>query len=595
MEMRTNRTPWPSWALMAMVSLLDGALLLGGRGSEAEELAGEERSISPKAVGASTVTIGQRGELRVDGRPFLPIFAWLQPVRNFDFLKSLGINTFMAEGAQQGETTQQFLDALRERKLWGIIHARPENLSLKAHPALLTWMFGDEPDLPARVPYEPPVSVPKDEQGHVGVWWEGERPEKTNFRTKNWMDVESDRLSGGRWLSTSTDKLPVEGAYTAQYSVEVPEAADYTLWVREFGKAWGSPSWWRFDEGEWRHTSRDLKTLESESVGKNLSVGWHRYAVVSLTAGRHAFEVKVDESRTLGKPDKVAENDYLIAFDAFLLTTSDKPPLAPVQPPRPRIAPEEIARQRATLRQADTKHPIYLNLTSCFFKQFAKYDDDTYRAFCKVTDLVGYDMYPVTGWGRPDWVPLIRPVTRKLRELAPSHVPVWAILECTTKLQWVSQEHLDRIGHSRGATALELRAMVWMALLNGAKGIGYFPHRWDPYKQCDISEELQAEMRRTNRQLTELSSVLLGSDVEGAATGRTVEGGSVQLAVKKAEESPAAHLFLVNASTSPARIELRLSRAKALLDLDTGQAMPLVGGGVSLSLDPLQVRLFVIK
>ena len=47
--------------------------------------------------------------------------------------------------------------------------------------------------------------------------------------------------------------------------------------------------------------------------------------------------------------------------------------------------------------------------------------------------------------------------------------------------------------------------MVWMALAAGAKGIGYFPHRWEPYRASDISEEVQAEMKRTNAQLRDLA------------------------------------------------------------------------------------------
>ena len=66
------------------------------------------------------------------------------------------------------------------------------------------------------------------------------------------------------------------------------------------------------------------------------------------------------------------------------------------------------------------------------------------------------------------------------------------VRKCTTKLRWVSQEKLDSIGRPQGARDFELRAMVWLAIVNGAKGIGYFPHRWEPYKQADISQELQA-------------------------------------------------------------------------------------------------------
>lgn len=547
----------------------------------------------------ASVTVGKRGELRVNGKPFLPLFVWLQPVRNFDFLASLGINTFMGEGAG-GESPRQFLDALRERGLWGIIHSRPENWPLKEHPALLAWMFGDEPDLPASLPYERPVAVPKDERGFLNLWWEGEQPKETNFPQGGWMEQEATRilLSDGGWLTLDADELPPEGAFFARYEVEVPQGARYTLWVREFVKSWASPTRWRFDAGEWQQTPRDLKALEPQRVHRVLTVAWHRYGEVELTAGRHLFEVVVNERRTAGSPEKVAEN-FMVGFDAFLLTTGDQAPLSPPRPPRPKVAPEEIARQYAALKQADTSHPVYLNLTAGFFPQFARYEEVTasaiYPAYCRATDIVGYDLYPVTGWGRPEWVPLIAPVTRKLRELAPPQVPVWVILECTTKLRWVSQEHLNRIGRPQGATAAELRAMVWMALLNGAKGIGYFPHRWDPYQPCDISEELQAEMKRTNRQLTQWASVLLGPEVAGMVEVEAVEGGPVEFMVRRAEEGGFPHLFLVNASTAPARIRLRSKEVGGMADLESGEALSIGSRGLPLTLEALQVRGFLLK
>src|SRR5205085_4891358 len=124
----------------------------------------------------------------------------------------------------------------------------------------------------------------------------------------------------------------------------------------------------------------------------------------------------------------------------------------------------------------------------------------------------------------------------------------------------------------------------------GAKGIGYFPHRWDPYKPCDISEELQAEMKRTNRQLTELAPVILGSDVSGKVTVESAEGGPVPFAVKKADGGSSTYLFLVNAATQPARVRVLAAGTKALRDLDTGRPTPLDKGEAELSFEPLQVR-----
>jgi hypothetical protein len=81
---------------------------------------------------ASHVSLGANGELQVNDQPFLPIFVWAQPVRNFDLLISLGINTFMGEGAEK-VTAKEFLDEAQARGAWGIIHTQENNWQLRNH------------------------------------------------------------------------------------------------------------------------------------------------------------------------------------------------------------------------------------------------------------------------------------------------------------------------------------------------------------------------------------------------------------------------------------------------------------------------------
>jgi predicted amidohydrolase len=69
---------------------------------------------------------------------------------------------------------------------------------------------------------------------------------------------------------------------------------------------------------------------------------------------------------------------------------------------------------------------------------------------------------------------------------------------------------------------------------------------------------------------------------------------TVQFVVRQAEGGSVPHLFLVNASTEPASVKLRISRARTLRDLDSGQMTAVETGSVSLSFAPLQVRLFAL-
>lgn len=457
------------------------------------------------SLSGAEVTLNKNGALEVDGKPFLPIFVWLQPTHLFKFHKQLGINTIMGEGAQSGVSPRQFLDACKENGLWGIIHFNEANRSLRDHPALLLWMFGDEPDLPSIPLYEPPVK-PREEDGSINIWWEGESAVKHNFRTGSWMDrrLKSQRLSGRKWLSCYWEDMEKKNVFTARWEIEVPKEAAYTLWVREFNKSWASPCWWRFDNSEWEHTSRTLRALELEKIATFLSIGWVKYGEVKLSKGKHTFEMKVSEVRTAGRAERVG-NDGMIAIDAILLTTRKEPPLADKKPPSPRRPPETLKPVYEELKRFDTR-PVYLNLTVSFYDRYKRYQssDQLYRGYISVTDIIGYDHYPVYGWGKPGRVPEIAYATAKLVELTDGKKPVWTILECTGWGQWTT---------FRPPTPEEVKAEVWMAIVNGAKGIGYFPHIWKPrYSWCKIPEPNQRAMKETNALLTELAPLILSEE-----------------------------------------------------------------------------------
>ena len=122
-------------------------------------------------------------------------------------------------------------------------------------------------------------------------------------------------------------------------------------------------------------------------------------------------------------------------------------------------------------------------------------------------------------------------------ELAGEGKPVWAILETTNGGQWVADD-------MRAPTPVELRAEVWMAIINGATGIGYFPHVWKPtYEQCRIPEENQEALRRINAEVTLLAPVILSPALEDV----TCESGGelpIDAAARHSEE--ATYVFAVN-------------------------------------------------
>ncbi len=142
------------------------------------------------------------------------------------------------------------------------------------------------------------------------LWWEGEDTDKTNMSVRHPFSPRNDResavLSDGAWLG-HTGKMPNETAF-AEYTIEVPQQAEYDFFVRKFWKH--GPFRWRFDEGPWQKVTREVALLDTSSLRTHTSVSWVKAGVVELGAGTHTLRVEL-------LPDK----SKAACFDAFLLTT----------------------------------------------------------------------------------------------------------------------------------------------------------------------------------------------------------------------------------------------------------------------------------
>jgi hypothetical protein len=164
-----------------------------------------------------------------------------------------------------------------------------------------------------------------DDNGPTVVWWEAEDavehnfPARTSFSPHTFAD-RRDQLSGGEWL-TSEGKL-TEAPRFARYTVDVPAAGEYDLWVRKFWKH--GPFRWRFGENEdWSICGRDVALFDGVTLRTHLSANWVHLGRVQLAAGAARFEVEL----LAGVGD-----DGVGAFDCFVLARGSFLPRGRLKP-----------------------------------------------------------------------------------------------------------------------------------------------------------------------------------------------------------------------------------------------------------------------
>ena len=156
------------------------------------------------------------------------------------------------------------------------------------------------------------------------VWFEGEKPDATNFPPKSWFDASTfpdtaNLLSGGQWLSSSGKRGKDE--LFARYAIEAPQEGEWNLWTRKFWKH--GPFRWRFDAAAWQTCDRDCALADNTYLKEHVGANWVSLGKVPLAKGRHTFELRL----LAGEGEEATA-----CFDAFLLTRQPFMPRGKLKP-----------------------------------------------------------------------------------------------------------------------------------------------------------------------------------------------------------------------------------------------------------------------
>jgi hypothetical protein len=200
----------------------------------------------------------------------------------------------------------------------------------------------------------------------------------------------------------------------------------------------------------------------------------------------------------------------------------------------PPVPPYQIIGDYHRIKAADPTRPVYLNLgcavawDNYFGRGVRSRHPEDYAEYAKGCDIVSYDIYPTNGT-HPEvagnlW--LVAHGVSRLREWTNCQKPVWCWIECTKMGE----------GGAR-PTIAQVRSEVWMALIHGAAGFGYFCHVFHPKTVgagCLSDPEMVAGMRAVNLEVLSLAPVLNSPTVEkGAAVTSSNADVPVKVMVKK--------------------------------------------------------------
>ncbi len=500
------------------------------------------------------VGIDDNRAILVNGEAFFPIMIWLQDPENFDSARKAGINTVAGYWSGSGGTKDvvEYLSAVEEAGFYGVM---PFEKRLEGNSALLGYIHGDEPDLPHLV-----------------------------------SDVEVVPSEALR-INKSTPLWRIFDGVTHSWSVLDPmEGAEFTLKLQEPVEVTSL--------GVWLTVSRGL------AVAKEIAflAGCEEIARAKLEKKKSKQEIE------LAAPVRFSELTFRVesaypgenvwgSISEIAGYDSDGENVL-VSPPRnePRTVASKVQEEYRRIKEVDSSRPIFMTLTGHFLPVFDKWSDEQrtalYPEYIKAADVVGYDIYPIYGWNKPEWLHLVHDGTEELRRLAGDR-PVYAWIETSRGGQYTGA--LER---QKRVLGRHIRAEVWMAICRGATAIGYFTHVWKPeYKQFGVPPENVKAMRQINDQIGRLAPAILSGPCGISAKVELEDGLKADIMVREYEGR--VYLFAVNYDSrqeaARGRIEVEGLEAGAKIEVvDEGRSIRAVDGGFDDEFGPLGVHIYRI-
>lgn len=242
----------------------------------------------------------------------------------------------------------------------------------------------------------------------------------------------------------------------------------------------------------------------------------------------------------------------------------------------PAIDPAVLQADYERMRVADPTRPVWLNLgqgvaNENWIGRGGPRED--YPRYVATTDIVSYDVYPVSGVRRDDGEQVLWWVAKgvdSLQAWAARGQPVWNVIETT------------RINSERGPTPAQVRSQVWMSIVAGSTGIIYFCHEWNPvFREARLLEDepMRVAVGHINAQIQRLAPVLNGVTVtERVQISSQAEDTPVRALVKR----HAGDLWIISTATrlgdTLATFAVSGAGSGSVEVVDEGRSLPMSDG-----------------
>lgn len=209
----------------------------------------------------------------------------------------------------------------------------------------------------------------------------------------------------------------------------------------------------------------------------------------------------------------------------------------PDEPENNNWTPDRLRDQFAVRRASPDGLLSFVTTGGGFFHapfRDTRVDRGDYREYARLADVAGFDLYPL-GHCRRDLVSVYD--AQREFELLAGPMPTF---------QWIETGPIkpDYCG-GFSMSAQELKAEVWLAVVGGARGVGFFTHTWSPdHDPFDVRYEIGHAIWQTAGLLGAVRPGLLGRT---ASSG--VNSGAIKVLARRGGNRT--YVFAVNTLRTP--------------------------------------------
>ncbi len=190
----------------------------------------------------------------------------------------------------------------------------------------------------------------------------------------------------------------------------------------------------------------------------------------------------------------------------------DEPDLLSSVKPGLKSDPWEIKERYDLIGPLDSEHSVYLNFSTGPGSTTRFVQPADYFEYCEGADILSFDIYPITNYPNGEkFLYSVADGIDNLKKWSNDKKPLWIWLE-------------SRTGDYRAPTPQEMRAEVWMVIIHGADGFGWFVAEFDPFRWHAIPPELEVEMTDIAQTLQTLAPVINSSERDDVLVRMITQG-----------------------------------------------------------------------